>query len=525
MSNSKIDKVTLIILDGFGIAPVGSGNPVTEKNMPFFNSLLSQYKTKSIIASGLVVGLNWGMYGNSEVGHSAIGTGRVVVQSLARINNEIDTKEFFDNVAFLKVLNHAKENKTKIHIIGCLSPGGIHSHEDHLFALLDFFHKYNFKMVYVHVITDGEDSDSEQGVKSMEKLNMSLLKTGYKIASIGGRNFAMDRVGNWELIEKSWRAMAGKSERWDGEAVDYLKKSYKEGVFDSDIIPIAIADDLGNTVKVNDGDGLIFFNFRNDRMKELVSTFVSDDFTGFDVGHRFRNLAIATMTDYSNLFKVLVAYPPTVIDNTLGEIFSNKNIKQLRVAESEKEAHVTNFFNGGRLVPYIGEDRNIVQSRVLNGKDYIEHPEMSAEEITKVIIDSKNKAYSFTIVNFANTDMVAHSGDFEAAEKALMKIDECLKQIIDVQDMKNEAIIITADHGNIEEMVDPNSKKADTQHSTANVPIVFVGDAFKEESDKNLANLHEEPTEGSLIDVAPSVLNILGLDQPEDMSGSSLVLK
>ncbi len=516
-------KITLVVLDRFGIAPPSGGNPVTKLNMPFFNGLISKYITKSITASGLVVGLNWGMYGNSEVGHSAIGTGRVVVQSLARINNEIENKQFFDNLAFLKVLNHAKDNKSKIHVVGCLSPGGIHSHEDHLIALLEFFHKYNFKSVYVHIITDGEDSDKEQGLKSLEKLKMTLLSTGAKVASISGRNFAMDRVGNWSLVEKAWRAMAGKSERWEGEPEDYIKKSYRENIFDSDILPIAITDDMGNSIKIGDQDGLVFFNFRNDRMKELVSTFVLEEFTGFDRGNSFQNLSVATMTDYSPEFKVLVAYPPTVIDNTLGEIFSNKNIKQLRVAESEKEAHVTNFFNGGRLVPYIGENRSIIKSRILNGGDYVAHPEMSAGEITQAIIESKSKEYTFTIVNFANTDMVAHAGNISAAEKALQVVDNCLKKIIEASDLENEVVIITADHGNIEEMIDPNSHNEDTQHSAANVPILFVANDFIDESAKSLDNLFDESTEGSLIDVAPSILKILEIEQPQEMTGSSLV--
>ncbi len=518
-----VNKVTLIVLDGFGIAPPGYGNPVREENMPFLNSLLSKYKTQSITASGLVVGLNWGKYGNSEVGHSAIGTGRVVIQSLARINSEIDNGEFFKNLAFLKVLNHAKDNKTNIHIIGCLSTGGIHSHEDHLFALLRFFHKYNFKSVHVHVITDGEDSGRESSISSMEKLNLVLLETGAKIASISGRNYAMDRVGNWSLIEKSWAAMAGKSEKWDGEPIDYIKKSHSQGIFDADIVPISISDSLGNTAKINDGDGVVFFNFRNDRMKELVSTFVSEDFTSFDRGNAYLNLSVVTMAEYSNLFKVLVAYPPTIIDNTLGEIFSNKNIKQLRVAESEKEAHVTNFFNGGRLVPYIGEERKIVPSRVLNGEDYTVHPEMAADEIVKVVLESVNSSCRFVIVNFANTDMVAHSGSIEAAEQALAKVDESLKQIVLAHDLSKDIVIVTADHGNIEEMIDPSTNNSDTQHSTANVPIVFITDSLEEVSDKNLSNLFEEPTTGSLIDVAPTVLKLMGIEQPKEMTGSSLV--
>lgn len=519
----NIQKVILIVLDGFGLAPRGPGNPITALNMPFLDSLISSFKSYSLVAAGLVVGLEWGVYGNSEVGHGAMGTGRVVVQSLARINSEIKDKKFFKNETFLKVLEHVKKNNSKVHLIGCVSPGGIHSHEGHLVGLLDFFTLNNFSSVYVHMITDGEDSILEEGIKSLERMKEPLFRSGAEIISIGGRNYTMDRVKNWPLIKKSWDVMVhNKGEKYKS-AENYIKQSYKEGIYDPDIVPAYFVDEKGQSIKIEDGDGIIFFNFRNDRMRQIVAPFVFKDFKEFDRGKIFKNLMVATMTNYDDNFKVPVAYPPEVLQNTLGEIISKEGLKQIRIAEGEKEAHVTNFFNGGKLDAYKGEDRIIAYSRVLTGKGYLEHPEMSAPEITKNILDSIGKPYCLTVVNFANTDMVAHTGNLPAMEKALKIIDKLLEKIIKAIDFSKTMVIITADHGNAEELIDPATNKPDTQHSTANVPIIFVNEQFKETSEKNLDNLYKENPVGSLIDVAPTVLDLLGLSQPKEMSGSKIL--
>ena len=518
-SKNNIEKVILIVLDGFGLASPGLGNPITSVNMPFLSSLISKYKASSLVAAGLVVGLEWGTYGNSEVGHSAIGTGRVVVQSLARINIEIKNGDFLKNPAFLKVLEHATKNNSKIHVIGCVSPGGIHSHEGHLIGLLDFFVKNKFKNAYVHMITDGEDSASDEGLKSLERITPALEKSGAKIATIAGRNFTMDRVKNWPLIKAAWDAMVlGRGEKFES-AEEYIQKTYKEGKGDAEIIP-AVIDDTG---KIESGDSVIFFNFRNDRMKQIVASFALKDFKNFDRGDVPKDLFIATMTDYSEDFKVQVAYPPQIIPNTLGEVISKAGLKQLRIAESEKEAHVTNFFNGGKLDAYPGEERIIASSRVLHGKEYLEHPEMSAPKITETILDSLHKSYSLVAVNFANPDMVAHTGNIEATVKALHILDKSLEKIIKSADLNKTAIIITADHGNAEELVDPSTGKPDTQHSTTNVPVIFVSEKLKVESEKNLDNLYQENPIGSLIDVAPTVLHLLGIEAPKEMSGSKIV--
>ncbi|MBY0376803.1 2,3-bisphosphoglycerate-independent phosphoglycerate mutase [Patescibacteria group bacterium] len=517
---NKISKVLLIVLDGFGLAPEGAGNPISAKEMPFLDSLIRGYKSSTLLASGLVVGLEWGTYGNSEVGHGAMGTGRVVVQALARINSEIRNKKFFKNDAFKKVLNHAEKNKSQIHLVGCLSPGGIHSHEGHLSALLDFFIENKFSSVCVHVITDGEDSAKDQGLKSLEKIQKSLHESGAKIATISGRNYAMDRVKNWHLTKKAWDVMVhGKGDKFKrGE--EYVANSYANNVFDADIIPSTSDDEI--TIK--DGDGIIFFNFRNDRMKQLVAPFVEKDFKGFERGIFPKNLSVATMTDYDDSFDVLIAYPPEVLVNTLGEVISKEGYKQIRIAEGEKEAHVTNFFNGGKLDAYKGEERDIAVSRALTGDEYLKHPEMSAGAIAENVLKSLKKEYILTVVNFANTDMIAHTGNIPAVLKALEIIDKLLKKIIEAVDLSTTAVIITADHGNAEELIDPATNASDTQHSTANVPIIFINDKFKEESGKTLDNLFAEKPIGSLIDIAPSVLGILDIKQPDEMSGSKLII-
>ncbi len=519
---NNLEKVILIVLDGFGLGPPGEGNPITSGNMPFLNSLVASYKSLSLVAAGLVVGLEWGTYGNSEVGHSAIGTGRVVVQSLARINSEIRDKKFFQNKAFLKVLEYVQKNNSKVHLIGCVSPGGIHSHEGHLIGLLGFFKENKFPNIFVHMITDGEDSAPKEGIKSLEKIKKALSDSGASIASITGRTFGMDRVKNWPLTKKAWEVMVHGKNQISNTPSEYLEESYKKEVYDADINPVSFL--CGNkSVKVEDGDGVIFFNFRNDRMRQLVASFVSEDFKDFDRGNAPKDLVVATMTNYDDNFKVLVAYPPQIITNTLGEVISKAGLAQLRLAESEKGAHVTNFFNGGKLDAYLKEERLIAQSRTLLGKDYLDHPEMSAPKITENILHNIDKNYSLLVINFANSDMVAHTGNIEATAKALSFVDKSIEKMKNSIDLTKTAIVITADHGNAEELIDPSNNEPDTQHSTSNVPLVIVSKNFEEKTSKTLDNLYKENPVGSLIDVAPTVLAILDIPQPKEMSGSRLV--
>ncbi len=524
MYQNNIKKVILIVLDGLGVAVPSAGNPVTSQHMPFLNSLISKYYSSCLVASGLVVGLEWGIYGNSEVGHSAMGTGRVVVQSLARIDNEIKNSNFFINDAFLKTLEHSREKKSRVHLVGCLSKGGIHSHEDHLMALIDFFVEHDFPNVYLHLILDGEDSPVNSGIESFRKIKNRILETGVEIATISGRNFAMDRVKNWELTKKVWDTMVLGGKKIILSPEEYILDCYNKKIFDSDIEPISLSGRMGQSLVIKDNDSIVFFNFRNDRMKQLVAPFAIEDFKEFNREKSLNNILVTTMTDYDDRFNALVAYTPQKTLNTLGEVLSENGKKQLRIAESEKEAHVTNFFNGGKLTPYEGEERIIVPSRVLKNKGYIEHPEMSAGLITKSLLDNVFSNHSLVVVNFANTDMVPHTGSMAATIEALSIIDSELKKIVEFVDTEEIAIIITADHGNAEELIDPSRFVPDTQHSTANVPLVIVNENFLDESVKNLDNLYLEPPVGSLIDIAPTILHLLQIDKPEEMSGNKIIL-
>lgn len=518
----KYKKIILVILDGFGLASPGKGNPITSSTVPFLNGLVSSYPSFSLVAAGLNVGMPWGTFGNSEVGHSVIGTGRIVVQELARINQEIRSGEFFKNPAFLKVLAHAKQHKSRIHLVGCVSPGGIHSHEEHLFGLLKLFGAKKGVEIFVHMITDGEDSPPNEALQSLKRLKAPLGDAGAKISTIGGRVYAMDRIGNWNLIKTAWDAMVEGRGKTIDSPEKYLEESYREGLADQEIIPAAVAD--AKNGQIRDNDGVVLFNFRNDRMKQLVSALMDKKFDYFDRKTAPQNLCLATMTRYSDDFPVAVAYEPVAIPNSLGEILGKQGLKQLRVAEKEKEAHVTNFFNGGKIGPYPGEERNIVSSKSLTGNGYLEHPEMSAAKVADAIIAGVKNNYALIVANFANTDMIAHTGNMNAVKKALDIVDSSLGRIVKTCSVPGNLIIITADHGNAEELIDPLTNERDTQHSTSNVPIIFIAGSLKGMgSCSGIEELAEKETRGALMDVAPSVLKLLGTEKPEEMTGSALL--
>lgn len=525
----NVKRAFLIIVDGFGLASEGSGNAIALSGMPYVNSLIAEYPAMSIVASSLVVGLPWGQYGNSEVGHSALGAGRIIVQDLSRINNEINNEKFFKNPTIVKTYEYAEKHDSTLHLIGCLSPGGIHSHESHLFALLELAKKRGLKKVSVHVITDGQDTGPQEGIEALKRLAPHLKKSGARIASISGRTFAMDRVMNWELTEKVWHAIVDGDGIKTSDASQYIEESYAKQIFDRDIVPATIVaktdgDDQPVSL-LSDNDAVFFFNFRNDRMKQLVQPFVLKRFDGFDRERIPKDLFVSAMTRYSDEYNIEVAYEALDIKHTLGEIVSDQGWKQYRIAEKEKEAHVTNFFNGGRIIPFPGEERVIVSSRMLKGKEYIEHPEMSAEKIVKAVRDSLSTHARLFVINFANPDMIGHSGDLKAATKACKVVDDSLKDFVPELIAEPEsAIIITADHGNAEEMLDPKTGEEDTQHSTFNVPVVFAGQMFAGQgSGKDLNVLANENPLGTLEDIAPTILRLFDIKKPDEMSGSSLL--
>ena len=505
-------------MDGFGLAQPASDNAVLLADMKYFNSLINKFPSFSLAAAGLMVGLPWGKAGNSEVGHSAIGTGRVIVQEWARINSDITTGDFFKNKAFLDAIGHCKKHDSKLHFIGLASPGGIHSHEEHLFALLRLAEEKSVPQIFVHLITDGEDVPQSECLESLKRLQPFLKKSGARIATIAGRAFSMDRVLNWNMTEKSWKAMAEGKGSAITDPSGYLSDSHKKNIGDENIEPAVVVDQKNIPVGlIAEDDALIFFNFRNDRMKQLVSSFAKKP----------KNLFIATMTRYGYDIPVnAVAYEPPVIHKTLGKIFCDRQLKQLRIAEKEKEAHVSNFFNGGRIDPYEGEKHIIVPSKKVENQSLAKFPEMSANDIVKTVQKAMDENYALHVINFANADMIGHTGDLKASVAAVKVLDKSLEQIIEPILKKPDWLaVVTCDHGNAEQLQDPLTRERETQHSTANVPAVFIGNGLelKEPSKKTLENLADDEQAGGLIDIAPSILKLMGIEKPSEMTGTSLI--
>lgn len=521
MTAHQFNKVFLIVLDGFGLSSETQGNSIHLAAMPELNRLVAGYPAMGLVASGLVVGLPWGQYGNSEVGHSAIGAGRVIVQDLARINTEILNGMFFANKAFMRAVAHCKKHDSTLHLIGCVSPGGIHSHEDHLIALLEMAHRNELKKVRLHMITDGQDVGPQDALKSLNRLEQFLKSSGTVLATLSGRTHAMDRVLNWPLTQAVWDVMVEGRGPVVADARQYLQESYQKEVFDHDLPPAVV----GESQPMQDNDAVIFFNFRNDRMRQLVTPFVTEEFQGFSRPRLPQNLKIVTMTPYDEQFTVDVAYEPPVIKNSLGEVISNQGWKQYRIAEKEKEAHVTNFFNGGRIAPFPNEERIIVSSRMLKGKEYLDHPEMSAEAIMDEVLKRRDDEAKLFVINFANPDMIGHTGSLDSAVSALKLLDGLLgKMVAKIVENPEYAVVISADHGNSEEMIDPLTRQEDTQHSTRNVPFIVVAKAYEGQGQGyDLSVLADDQARGTLVDIAPSVLRLLGLQKPSEMTGSALI--
>lgn len=521
------NKVFLIVLDGFGLAGREPGNAILQAGMPYLDSLIASYPALSVAASGLVVGLPWGQPGNSEVGHSAIGTGRIVIQDLAHINSEIRSGEFQKNKALLEALEHAKKNSSALHFMGCTSPGGIHSHLDHLIALLELGHRHGIKKLFVHFIADGQDMPPKDAINVLHTLEPFLKKTGARVASMQGRSFAMDRVLNWKLTEQVWRAVVLGDAPGVPDAAKYVEESYAKGVTDYSIEPVTVVDGSAPVGAVQDNDAFVFFDFRNDRVKQLATPFIyAETFKDFEPVRRPKNLKVVTMTKYAEDFTVPAAYPAPDLPKTLGEVVSTSGFRQWRIAEKEKEAHVTNFFNGGRIKAFGLEERVIVSSRQMKGHEYLEHPEMSAQKIVDTVLEKIVDDARLYVINFANPDMIGHAGNLEATIKAIRVTDDCLKQLVErLKERPDTAVIITADHGNAEELFDPLTGGEDTQHSTRNVPALFIAAelAGKGDSAKNLEALAEEAPIGTLVDIAPSVLYLMGIEKPVEMTGSRLV--
>ena len=499
--------VVLCIMDGFGINPGDKGNAIEAANTPNLSKLFAENPFTTIGASGLDVGLPDGQMGNSEVGHTNIGAGRVVYQMLVKISKSITDGDFFDIKALKDAYASCKEKGTALHLIGLLSDGGVHSHIEHLFGLLEMAKKEGLEKVYVHCIMDGRDVSVTSGAGFVEDVYNKTKELGVgDIATISGRYYAMDRDFAWDRVEKAYAAMVY------GEGIQAecgkasMEASYANGVTDEFIVPTVLNKE--GTIKAD--DSVVFFNFRPDRARQITRTFVDEAFDGFERKNGFFPLNFVCMTQYDETMpNVTVAFPPEELTMTLGEYLASKNMTQLRIAETQKYAHVTFFFNGGEEKTFEGEDRILIQSPDVPTFDLM--PEMSAYPVCDAVVEQiKSGKYDAVILNFANCDMVGHTGIWEAAVKAVEAVDECVGKVCDATLEMGGAVLITADHGNADRMIGDDGNPF-TPHSTNPVPFCVVGyDCELKET-------------GRLADIAPTMLTILGLEQPKEMNGESMI--
>lgn len=503
--------VALIILDGWGISPSKDGNAIYSAKTPNFNRYATDYPNVLVAASGLDVGLPEGQMGNSEVGHLNIGAGRVVYQELTRITKSIKDGDFFTNEKLVNAVKNAEEKGTKLHLMGLFSDGGVHSHLNHLKALLDLAKAEGLEEVYIHGFLDGRDTPPQSAITYVKEMNdyIEEVKIG-KFASISGRYYSMDRDQRWERTSLSYDMLVKGEGEKATSALEAVEKSYADGKDDEFVLPTVITEDDQAVATISRDDSVIFFNFRPDRARQITRAIVDPEFTGFDREYFETNYVCLTMYDVT-IPNVEVAYMPQNIDATLGEYLSSIGKKQLRIAETEKYAHVTFFFNGGVEEPSAGEDRELIPSPKVATYDL--KPEMSAYEVTDRLMEKldENK-YDFIVLNLANPDMVGHTGNFEAAVKAVEVVDECLGKVVDkILSIKGK-VLITADHGNAETMLNSETGKAMTAHTTNFVPCIIAGEGEVE--------LRED---GKLSDFAPTLLDLMDLDQPVAMTGETLI--
>lgn len=504
--------VMLIVLDGWGIGNEYEGNAIHLADTPNFDRLLKEYPNTMLEASGLAVGLPEGQMGNSEVGHLNIGSGRIIYQELTKITKSIEDGDFYKKEEFLEAIENAKKNNSKLHIMGLVSDGGVHSHNTHLYALLELCAEEDFHDVYIHAFLDGRDVPPTIGKQQLIELQDKIEEIGIgKIATVSGRYYAMDRDKRWERTKLAYDAMVLGEGKQDSCPIDAVAKSYSEGINDEFVLPTVITQSGKPIATIDNEDSIIFFNFRPDRARQITRAIVDEDFDGFHRDKKVDTFYI-TMTEYDKTIgNVSIAYKTEKPENTIGEYVSSLGLNQLRIAETEKYAHVTFFFNGGREEPYENEDRVLIPSPKVATYDL--KPEMSAIEVKDEVLNRLNMdKYDLIILNFANPDMVGHTGVVEAAIEAVETVDSCLGEIIDLLLEKDGKALITADHGNAELLIDKKDNSPITAHTTNKVPLILVG-----EDDIKLR-------EGILADLAPTILDIMGLEKPKEMTGESLII-
>ena len=509
------DKLTmLMILDGFGDNKNKDGNAIKLAKTPNIDKLMKKYPNTDIYTSGLNVGLPDGQMGNSEVGHTNIGAGRIVYQELTKITKSIEDGDFFTNPELISAIENCKKNNSKLHILGLVSDGGVHSHIRHLYGLLELAKRRDFEDVYVHCFLDGRDTPPASAENYILKLQEKMQEKGVgKIASISGRFYAMDRDKRWERVKKCYDALVLGEGNKETSAIKAIEDSYQKEVFDEFVEPTLICNGTEPIATIGKKDSVIFFNFRPDRAREITRALVDTEFDGFET-KKDLELYYVCFTNYDETMpNVNIAFKKEALSNTFGEYISKLGYTQLRIAETEKYAHVTFFFNGGEEKQYVGEDRILVPSPKV--ETYDQKPEMSAYEVTEKVLEAISKdKYDCIILNFANTDMVGHTGSLEAAIKAVETVDECVGKIVKLVEEKEGNLIITADHGNAEQMIDYKTGEPHTAHTTNPVPIILV---TKKEDIKLKEN-------GKLADLAPTMLDLMKLEKPEEMTGESLLI-
>ena len=500
----------LMILDGYGVNEIPEGNAVKLANTPHLDEFLKKNPNTILHTSGIDVGLPEGQMGNSEVGHTNIGAGRIIYQDLAKITKSIEDGDFFSVPEFVNAIENCKKNNSKLHLIGLCSDGGVHSHIRHLYALLELAKRKDFEDVYVHCFMDGRDTPPASGETYITELENKMAEKGVgKIASISGRFYSMDRDKRWERVQKAYDVLVkGEGEKATSATVA-IEESYQKELFDEFVKPTVICNSNGEAIAtIGENDSVIFFNFRPDRAREITRSIVDPNFDGFERNY-FKTYFVC-MTPYDETMpNVEIAFRKEEIKNTIGEIVSKNGLKQLRIAETEKYAHVTFFFNGGEEKQYEGEDRILVPSPKVETYDM--KPEMSAYEVTDKVVEAiESEKYDMIILNYANPDMVGHTGNLDAAIKALEAIDVCVDRVVNAINKVGGVLLITADHGNSEQMIDQKTGEPYTAHTTNPVPLALIG-------------LNKKLKEGRLADLAPTMLEIMGIEKPSEMTGESLL--
>ncbi|MES9844272.1 MAG: 2,3-bisphosphoglycerate-independent phosphoglycerate mutase [Candidatus Sedimenticola sp. 6PFRAG5] len=510
--SARAKPAVLIILDGWGYSEEDESNAIRMARTPVWDRLWKEYPHALIRTSGAEVGLPAGQMGNSEVGHLNLGAGRVVYQEFTRVSRSVRTGSFFNNRTLTDGVDKAIEGDKAVHILGLLSPGGVHSHEEHIHAMARLAVERGAKRVYVHAFLDGRDMPPKSALASLEKMDAVFSELGSgRIASIVGRFYAMDRDRRWERVEEAYDLLTqGKCEYRTADAVTALEMAYDRGESDEFVKATCVVPEGEQPVIIEDGDTVLFMNYRSDRARQLTKTFIKPDFSGFERKRTPKLSCFISLTEYNKEFDIPVAFPAERLKNVFGEYVSSLGLRQLRLAETEKYAHVTFFFNGGKEEPFDGEDRILVPSPKVATYDLM--PEMSAPEVTDQLVDAiESDKYDTIVCNFANSDMVGHTGDYTAAVKAIETLDQCLGRVISALHSADGELLITADHGNAEQMQDSANNQTHTAHTQNPVPLIYVG---------RKAELLED---GALCDIAPTLLHIMDLKVPSDMKGHSLL--